>query len=70
MLAKECPSVATSPCIPVNSRVKSKTKQGSCVLQDVAGKRIQVSMLAPTMYPVTSKLILMNLPCKGKKIFS
>lgn len=26
-------------------------------------KRIQVSMLAPTIYPLTSKLILMNLPC-------
>lgn len=28
--------------------------------------RIQVSILAPTMYPVTSKLIRMNFPCRGK----
>ena len=27
-------------------------------------ERIQVSMLAPTMYPVTSKLIRMNFPCR------
>lgn len=27
-------------------------------------KRIQVSMLAPTIYPFTSKLILMNFPCE------
>lgn len=29
--------------------------------------RIQVSMLAPTMYPVTSKLSLMNFPCRMEK---
>lgn len=29
--------------------------------------RIQVSILAPTMYPVTSKFILMNLPCGTDK---
>lgn len=28
-------------------------------------ERIQVSMLAPTIYPATSKLMRMNLPCKG-----
>lgn len=30
-------------------------------------KRMQVSILAPTMYPLTSKLILMNFPCKRKQ---
>lgn len=30
--------------------------------------RIQVSMFAPTMYPLTSKLILMNLPWKIKSV--
>ncbi len=30
------------------------------------GNRIQVSILAPTMYPVTSKLIRMNFPCTDK----
>lgn len=29
--------------------------------------RIQVSILAPTMYPATSKLILINFPCRKKK---
>lgn len=28
--------------------------------------RIQVSMLAPTMYPATSKLMRMNLPWEGR----
>lgn len=39
MLAKECPSVATFHCIPVNSRVKSKTKQGSCILPGCGRKK-------------------------------
>lgn len=32
-------------------------------------KRIQVSMLAPTMYPLTSKLILINFPFLKRKKF-
>lgn len=36
MLSKECP---TFHCIPMNSGVKSKTKQGSCILQGWGRKK-------------------------------
>lgn len=46
------------------------TCDASTFSRDALNVRIQVSMFAPTMYPLTSKFILMNLPWKKKNQIS